>query len=322
LKILIADDETVSRRLLEKTLTRAGYEVSAVENGRLAVDQLRRADAPRLALLDWVMPELDGPGVCRELRQLHERPYTYVVLLTSKESKEDIVIGLESGADDYLTKPFNAEELKARLRTGQRILSLEDKLVEAREQMRFKATHDALTSLWNRGAIMEMLARELARSHRESNSTVMMLGDVDHFKSINDTHGHPVGDEVLQEIARRLLTCVRSYDFVGRYGGEEFLVVLNNCKPESAEGRAEKIREAVSNDAVQTASGALSVTMSLGLLLSVDWGPRPVAELLQEVDEALYAAKAAGRNCVRRARPEASGETVGATVRESVQRGR
>jgi two-component system, cell cycle response regulator len=322
LKILIADDETVSRRLLEKTLTRAGYEVSAVENGRLAVDQLRRADAPRLALLDWVMPELDGPGVCRELRQLHERPYTYVVLLTSKESKEDIVIGLESGADDYLTKPFNAEELKARLRTGQRILSLEDKLVEAREQMRFKATHDALTSLWNRGAIMEMLARELARSQRESNSTVMMLGDVDHFKSINDTHGHPVGDEVLQEIARRLLTCVRSYDFVGRYGGEEFLVVLNNCKPESAEGRAEKIREAVSNDAVQTASGALSVTMSLGLLLSVDWGPRPVAELLQEVDEALYAAKAAGRNCVRRARPEASGETVGATVRESVQRGR
>jgi two-component system, cell cycle response regulator len=322
LKILIADDETVSRRLLEKTLTRAGYEVSAVENGRLAVDQLRRADAPRLALLDWVMPELDGPGVCRELRQLHERPYTYVVLLTSKESKEDIVIGLESGADDYLTKPFNAEELKARLRTGQRILSLEDKLVEAREQMRFKATHDALTSLWNRGAIMEMLARELARSHRESNSTVMMLGDVDHFKSINDTHGHPVGDEVLQEIARRLLTCVRSYDFVGRYGGEEFLVVLNNCKPESAEGRAEKIREAVSNVAVQTASGALSVTMSLGLLLSVDWGPRPVAELLQEVDEALYAAKAAGRNCVRRARPEASGETVGATVRESVQRGR
>jgi two-component system, cell cycle response regulator len=135
-------------------------------------------------------------------------------------------------------------------------------------------------------------------------------------------NGHPVGDEVLQEIARRLLSCVRSYDFVGRYGGEEFLLVLNNCKPEFAGGRAEKIRAAVSNDAVETASGPLSVTMSLGLLLSVDWGPRPVEELLQEVDAALYAAKAAGRNCVRRARPERSGETIGVTVRESVQGGR
>jgi two-component system cell cycle response regulator len=169
------------------------------------------------------MPELDGPGVCRELRKLQEQAYTYAILLTSKESKEDIVTGSESGADDYLTKPFNAEELKARLQTGERILNLEDKLVEAREQMRFKATHDALTSLSNRGAIMELLGRELARSHREATSTVIMMGDVDHFKSINDTYGHPVGDEVLQEIARRLLSCVRSYDFVGRYGGEEFL---------------------------------------------------------------------------------------------------
>ena len=249
LKILIADDEAISRRLLEKTLARAGYEVTAVENGRLAVEQLKRPDAPRLALLDWVMPELDGPGVCRELRKLHERAYIYMVLLTSKESKEDIVTGLESGADDYLTKPFNAEELKARLRTGERILNLEDKLVEAREQMRFKATHDALTSIWNRGAIMDLLGRELARSQRESSCTIVMLGDVDHFKSINDTYGHPVGDEVLQEIARRLLSCVRSYDFVGRYGGEEFLLVLNNCKPQFAEARAEEIRAAIAQSA-------------------------------------------------------------------------
>jgi len=322
LKILIADDEAISRRLLEKTLARAGYEVTAVENGRLAVEQLKRPDAPRLALLDWVMPELDGPGVCKELRNLQERAYIYVVLLTSKESKEDIVTGLESGADDYLTKPFNADELKARLRTGERILNLEDKLVEAREQMRFKATHDSLTSLWNRGAIMDLLGRELARSQRESSCTIVMLGDVDHFKSINDTYGHPVGDEVLREIARRLLSCIRSYDFVGRYGGEEFLVVLNNCKPQFAETRAEEIRTAISNQPIQTASGPLPVTMSLGLLLSDNWGIRPVPELLQEVDAALYAAKAAGRNCVRLAKPETSGEGITVAAHEPVHRAR
>src|ERR1700692_2354981 len=237
----------------------------AVENGRLAVEQLSRPDGPRLALLDWVMPELDGPGVCKAIRQNQERrAYVYMVLLTSKESKEDIVTGLESGADDYLTKPFNADELKARLRTGERILLLEGRLVEAREQMRFKATHDALTSIWNRGVIMDLLGRELSRSQRESGCTIVVLGDVHHFKSINDPHGHPVGDEVLQEIARRLLLSIRSYDFVGRYGGEEFLLVLNNCNPQSAEARAEELRKVVNSRPIQTAIGAVQVSMSLG----------------------------------------------------------
>jgi two-component system cell cycle response regulator len=316
-KILIADDEVLSRRLLEKTLERAGYEVSAVENGRLAVEQLSQADGPRLALLDWVMPELDGPGVCREVRKHQEQAYVYMVLLTSKESKEDIVTGLESGADDYLTKPFNAEELKARLRTGERILHLEGRLVEAREQMRFKATHDALTSIWNRGVIMDLLGRELSRSQRESGCTIVLLGDVDHFKSVNDTYGHPVGDEVLQEIARRLLLSIRSYDFVGRYGGEEFLIVLNNCKPQFAEARAEEIRKAVGSRPIQTANGSLQITMSFGLLLSHDWGVRPVEELLHEADAALYAAKAAGRNCIKFAKPEISTEKVSPALRET-----
>jgi two-component system cell cycle response regulator len=317
-KILIADDEALSRRLLEKTLERAGYEVTAVENGRLAVERLSQPDGPRLALLDWVMPELDGPGVCREVRKHQEHAYVYMVLLTSKESKEDIVTGLESGADDYLTKPFNAEELKARLRTGERILHLEGRLVEAREQMRFKATHDALTSIWNRGVIMDLLGRELSRSQRESGCTIVLLGDLDHFKSVNDTYGHPVGDEVLQEIARRLLLSIRSYDFVGRYGGEEFLIVLNNCKPQYAGARAEEIRKAVGSRPIQTASGMLQVTMSFGLLLSHDWSVRPVEELLHEVDAALYAAKAAGRNCIRLAKPEVSQEDACPLVRETI----
>jgi two-component system, cell cycle response regulator len=316
-RILIADDEVLSRRLLEKTLERAGYEVTAVENGRLAVEQLSEPGGPRLALLDWVMPELDGPGVCREVRKHQEQAYVYMVLLTSKESKEDIVAGLESGADDYLTKPFNVEELKARLRTGERILHLEGRLVEAREQMRFKATHDALTSIWNRGVIMDLLGRELSRSQRESGCTIVLLGDVDHFKSINDTYGHPIGDEVLQEIARRLLLSIRSYDFVGRYGGEEFLMVLNNCKPQFADARAEEIRKAVGSRPIQTVSGPLQVTMSFGLLLSHDWGVRPVEELLHEVDAALYAAKATGRNCVKLAKPDLSREKASPALRET-----
>jgi two-component system, cell cycle response regulator len=221
-----------------------------------------------------------------------------MILLTSKEKKEDVVAGLESGADDYLTKPFDPEELKARLRTGKRILDLEDRLIEAREQMRFQATHDALTSLWNRGVIMELLGRELTRSRRENKCTAILLGDIDHFKKINDTYGHLAGDEVLKETARRLVSSVRSYDFVGRFGGEEFLVTLNNCEPAFALARGEKIRKTIAERPVETSAGSVSFAMSFGLL-SQEWGYMSAVELLHEVDTALYASKAAGRNCVK-----------------------
>jgi two-component system cell cycle response regulator len=319
MRILIADDESMSRKLLQKTLERVGYEVTAVENGRLAAEHLCSADGPRLALLDWVMPELDGPGVCREVRKRKVQSYVYMVLLTSKESKEDVVAGLESGADDYLTKPFDPEELKARLRTGLRILNLEDRLVEAREEMRFQATHDGLTALWNRGVIVELLGRELARSRRENVCTAILIGDLDHFKSVNDTYGHLVGDDVLKETAKRLLSSVRSYDFVGRYGGEEFLVVLNNCNPAFGLARAEEIRKTIAQKPVPSSSGPVPITMSLGLLLSQEWGYRPVEELLHEADTALYAAKAAGRNCVKVASPNDSAADSEAQVREPVR---
>jgi two-component system, cell cycle response regulator len=298
-RILIADDELMSRRLLEKTLQRAGYEVIAIENGGRARDELCKAEGPKLALLDWMMPELDGPSVCREVRKRKEHSYVYMILLTSKEKKEDVVAGLESGADDYLTKPFDPEELKARLRTGMRILDLEDRLIEAREAMRFQATHDPLTSIWNRGVIIELLARDLARSHREGKCTAILMGDLDNFKRINDTFGHLAGDEVLKETARRLVSSVRSYDSVGRYGGEEFLVALSNCDPAYALTRAETIRKIIAARPIETSAGPIPVTMSLGMLLSSEWGHRPAQELLHEVDGALYAAKAAGRNCVR-----------------------
>src|SRR5258708_6370495 len=184
-----------------------------------------------------MMPELDGPGVCSEIRKSKNQSYVYTVLLTSRGEKEDIVTGLGAGADDYLTKPFNAEELKARLRTGLRILDLEDRLVEAREQMRFQATHDGLTALWNRSMILDLLGRELARSRREHVSTAILMCDLDHFKSVNDTYGHLAGDEVLKETGRQLLASVRSYDFVGRYGGGGGVGVLCFFKPVPARAR-------------------------------------------------------------------------------------
>jgi len=299
MRILIADDEPVSLRMLASTLQRAGYEVTAVRNGRAAVEELCRPEGPRIALLDWMMPELDGPAVCREVRKKRGERHVHLVLLTSRNSKQDIVIGLESGADDYLIKPFDPEELKARLHTGLRILQLEDNLVEAREEMLYKATHDSLTSLLNRGTIVELLAHELMRTRRENACTIAALSDIDHFKIVNDTYGHPVGDEVLREVGRRLLGSVRSYDFVGRYGGEEFLLVLNNCELDRSMERAEEIRMAVGGTPFSTSQGPLSITLSIGVIASRGRPIETAEEFLSAVDRALYAAKAAGRNCTR-----------------------
>ena len=303
MKILVAEDDHLSRMMLEKTLRQAGYEVIGVEDGEHALAELAKEDPPRLALLDWVMPGRDGIAVCREVRAQTERAYTYLILLSSKESKAEIVEGLESGADDYLTKPFDLDELKARLRTGMRILELEDHLVEARESMRFRATHDLLTSLWNRGVILEMVSREIHRSFRENSCTVVMMCDIDHFKQVNDKHGHAAGDDVLREVARRLHSAVRSYDMVGRYGGEEFLVVLNRCDPRSAVARADNLRNVISGRPIQVRGKSIPVTISVGLALSSDYQNCDVDEIIRKADAALYAAKEAGRNRVRIARP-------------------
>jgi two-component system, cell cycle response regulator len=298
-KILVADDDPVSRRLMERMLQRGGYEVITVQNGRQAAHELSRVGGPRLALIDWMMPELDGPSLCRELRSRHNDPYVYILLLTSKQSGGDLVEGLEAGADDYLRKPCNAAELKARLHTGRRILQLEDKLVEAREEMRFKATHDALTSLWDRGAILALLRSELSRSIREHLPVSLLLCDIDYFKQINDVHGHQAGDDVLQEVSTRLLDAVRSHDAVGRYGGEEFLIVLGGCSSEHLKQRAEQVRTAINGSPVFTKQGSISVSLSVGAITVESWDESiPIELLLKPADEALYQAKASGRDQV------------------------
>jgi len=296
-KVLIADDDKLSRKLLQMTLEKAGYEVVAVEEGAAAGRILCEPGAPRLALLDWMMPGLDGPAVIRVVRSQEGMPYVHMILLTSRQSKDDLIAGLEAGADDYLTKPFHPEELRARLHTGERILQLEDKLVEAREEMRFKATHDPLTSLWNRSMIMDILKREVTRAgrEREPRSVAVAIGDIDHFKKVNDTYGHAAGDEVLREVASRLTRSVRGYDAVARYGGEEFAILLSQTNAHHAQGVAEKLRRLV--ETWQFPGVPRPVTISAGISTFPEHGTTR-DELVKAADAGLYAAKQSGRNRV------------------------
>jgi two-component system cell cycle response regulator len=300
MKILIAEDDPVSCRLMQRMLERCGYEVVVATNGREATLALTSSDGPKLALIDWMMPELDGPGVCSEVRRRPDGSYVYIVLLTSKQSNEDIVEGLEAGADDYLTKPCNPAELKARLLTGRRILQLEEKLVEAREGMRFRATHDGLTKLMNRTAILGRLQQSLDRSAREGVPCSILLCDIDHFKRINDVHGHLAGDAVLESFATRLQHAVRVGDAIGRYGGEEFLIVLDGCTAEDISTRAEQVRHAVTDTPFRLREGAIRVSASIGGI-SVNGRNHPMTaeKMIELADTAMYQAKAHGRDCIR-----------------------
>lgn len=299
MKILIAEDDTLSRLMMQRMLQNFGYEVVVAEDGRQAVEILTRPDGPRLAIVDWMMPELDGVDLCREIRQRpHDRSYIFILLLTSKQGSEDIVAGLEAGADDYITKPCQPAELKARLNTGQRILSLEQKLIEAREAMRFQATRDGLTGLWNRASILACASAELERMSALRRETLsLLLCDVDHFKSINDTYGHLAGDLVLKEIAARLTNSVRAHDAVGRYGGEEFLVILRNCDAHAVAARADQIRRCVSASSISTGDEDVAISVSIGAVTCTsNQHDLALERLLAKADAALYRAKHEGRN--------------------------
>jgi two-component system, cell cycle response regulator len=302
LKVLIAEDNPVSRRLLEATLSKWGYEVFACADGWEAWQVLQQPDPPSLAILDWMMPRMDGIQVCREVRKQAAEPYIYLILLTARNQKTDIITGLEAGADDYIIKPFDANELRMRLRAGRRILDLQTELIYAREKLRERATSDSLTCLWNRAAILEILQQELERAQRADMTLSILLGDLDHFKRINDTYGHLAGDVVLRETAHRMRATVRPYDRIGRYGGEEFLLVLPDCPVPGALALAERLRLAVGGEGIALAEGMVSVTLSLGIATSEMAGEIP--DLLSAADAALYRAKHHGRNCVELATVE------------------
>jgi two-component system cell cycle response regulator len=289
MKVLIAEDDVVSRRLLEAMLTRWGYELAVTRDGVEAWEVLQRTDTPSIAILDWMMPRMDGVEVCRKVRQRGQEPYIYLLLLTTKGRKENIIQGLDAGADDYLTKPFDPHELQVRLRA---------ELIEAREALRVQATHDPLTGVWNRRAILEVLGNELARSRREALPVAVAIADLDYFKRINDIYGHVAGDTALCEAASRMRVLLRPYDAIGRYGGEEFLMVLPGCTSQDAFKLAERLRIGVSQEPIKISEGAVDVTSSLGVAVSDTIAITDVTALIQAADSALYRAKAGGRNRV------------------------
>lgn len=291
MKILVADDDALSRRILVKLLTEAGFEVVAVSDGTAAWAALTDiAEPPHIAVLDWMMPGLNGTDLCRRLRSTASSSYTYVILLTGKTSQAELVAGLEAGVDDYVRKPFHARELALRVTNGKRI-------VEMQAELRFRATRDALTLALNRGAVFDRLRDELSRFERGVMSAFSVaLLDVDHFKRINDEHGHPAGDEVLREVARRLGAVVRPYDAVGRYGGEEFLVLLPHCSERGAFAAGERIRGAIAADRMTTPSAVIDVRVSVGVAAAEPG--ESLQGLVARADAGLYSAKRGGRNRV------------------------
>jgi diguanylate cyclase (GGDEF)-like protein len=295
IRILVADDNAVSRRPIEIMLAKWGYEVTSAASGTEAWNILNGEDPPRIAILDWMMPGLSGPEVCQLVRRQMRHYYTYIIMLTSRYEREDFIAGMESGADDYLVKPPNHRELRVRLGPARRILALEAELAKIREDLRIRATKDALTGLWNRSMIFEILGREISRCAREGQPLGLLVGDLDHFKTVNDTFGHLAGDAVLAEAATRMVESVRPYDSVGRYGGEEFLVILPGCDLAQAERKAETIRAALSRPMI-TKGREQIVTMSFGAASVASNVSTNAEQLIQLADAALYQAKDLGRN--------------------------
>lgn len=293
MNLLVVEDDPVSRRLVEAFSTRWGYEVTAVENARDAWDILQKPDAPSLVVSDWMMPDMDGLELCRRIRAMERDDYIYVILLTAKDRKEDIVEGLKAGADDYLVKPFHKDELRYRIRTGERIVTLE-------QRIRHMAETDPLTQLLNRGAFMMRLEAEIGRSRREQSPLSIVLADLDHFKSVNDTHGHQAGDEVLRRVGDLLKSSSRPYDIHGRYGGEEFILCLPGAGRTRSRGIAERIRAQVQGMDIPLpfGRGSLRISASFGVATLSPLEQETLDPLIKRADEALYRAKAEGRNRV------------------------
>jgi diguanylate cyclase (GGDEF)-like protein len=308
---LIADDDRISSKLLAGLLSKWGYQPEIVYNGTEAKRELLKTNAPQLAILDWMMPGLEGPEVIKAVRASRPEPYTYILLLTSKAGQEDLLKGLEAGADDYLKKPCDPAELRARLRVGARILGLERSLSHALKTGEHQATHDLLTGVYNRGTILEILDQEVSRCRNEGHKMSLVIADVDNFRIINEAHGHMAGDQVIKELATKMVSPLRPKDSVGRFGAEQFLIVAPNCTLNQAMVTAERLRSKIANQTLVVEKSSLALTISAGVSVIKD-GAVDGKVALREADSALRQAKKNGRNrveCTGNAEP-ASADSV------------
>ncbi len=294
MRILIAEDDAITRRLLEATLGNDDYEIEMYCDGETACQALQKDDAPALVILDWMMSGMDGIDICRQLRARDKQASRYLLLLIAKEQQRDVFAGLEAGADDYVVKPFSPLELKARLHTGVRTVRLHRKLIEARNAMQEMLKHDLLTGLWNHSAIVEMLEIEAVRAKRSGESIGLVIVDIDHFKQINDTFGHPLGDQVLREAAKRIKEVNRGYDTVGRYSGDAFIILLPGCDEQQAQGFAGRLQARFSGAALEVGGDHIEVSLSMGIAAFKPGIRMDVTVLIHQADQALSRAKSQG----------------------------
>ena len=296
MKALVADSDPDRLRQLEGWLVRWGHEVVPVRNGVEAWHRVEKEREPTLIVLAWRMEGMPGIDVCRRMRLQPDLPSAYVLLLAESRASEDLLDGLNAGADDFLFAPLDANEVRARIRTGARIVEIERALKASQDALRIQSTRDATTGSWNRTSILDLLHKEQERARRKSGSVAIVLADLDAFRDVNESLGAPIGDEVLREAARRMSSTLRPYDAVGRYGGEEFLIVLPGSDGLGALTVAERIREAFARRPVATSAGPVALTLSLGVASEGGEVATDGNALLRAADSALKRAKSGGRN--------------------------
>lgn len=294
MNVLIADDEPVSRRLLEILLTKWGYEVTVVCDGEEAWRQLQNGAHPRIAILDWMMPGMDGVQVCEKIRQHEGRFSTYVILLTAKKAALGINNKYESVADDFLAKPCAASELRARLRAARRIVELEDQIQEARDAIKMETTHDSLTGLWNRSSILEILQRELLRAKRHASTLAVLMIDINQLRQINYQFGFLAGDAVMREVARRIHSSIRPYDSMGRYGGGQLIIVSPACDQSQALSQAQRVQSKICGEQIKIFEGDFPISITLGIAIAS--GSHEAHDLISAADAALAEARKSGCN--------------------------
>ncbi len=298
LRVMVVDDSPFSRKLLERALSGDPYSLLLAEDGKEAL-QLFREHRPSVVITDWMLPDSSGPELCERIRAESSDSYTYLILLTSMKEKEDIVKGLASGADDYLTKPFDRGELLARIGVGKRIIDLHREIDAKNKLLEEMAHTDSLTGLPNRRAIEEWAIRQLRGAARHGYSLWVVHADLDSFKIINDGHGHEAGDEVLRGFATILKENTRASDISGRMGGDEFLVVLTHVQENQVQLTVERLRARFASKKFTFGGESISVTASFGACGFQGKEPPEFSRLVRQADQALYDAKRAGRNQIK-----------------------